>query len=414
MRIKATFSVFQRKLPSGKGVFYYQCYDEKGNRQWAKSTGLSKKTEAVAYCNKLFRDGLLIPEQKALTFAEFSKGWWNIETCQYLKWRQLHEPITQSTLLMHQGNFKHHISDYFAKYRLDEITPEVIECWLVFMSEKGSLKKSKDEKNKKCLKANTINLVFGTLKLMLAEAVRKKIIKNNPCLQVKDLKEEESIRIILSLDEAYKMFPADWSSVWYNPIVYKAHKLAACTGLRIGELRGLRGECIFSDYIFVSGQYTRFGYVDHTKTKEKRNIPISPVIRQELNELLEINGNGHVFSDDGGETPITTDQINRGFNRALENIGISYAEKMKRNLSFHSWRHFLNTLLLMSNVTDSKVQSITGHKTNGMTKHYTHFDTRKFTEVIDIQNNLLTFNEIKNDNQNNITDVNKIDVKIIA
>jgi len=43
MRAKAIFTVFGRRLPSGKRVFYYQCYDEKGKRQWAKSTGLSKK-----------------------------------------------------------------------------------------------------------------------------------------------------------------------------------------------------------------------------------------------------------------------------------------------------------------------------------------------------------------------------------
>ena len=53
MRIKANFTVFGRKLPSGKRVFYYQCYDGKGRRQYAKSTGLTKKTEAVAYCMRL-------------------------------------------------------------------------------------------------------------------------------------------------------------------------------------------------------------------------------------------------------------------------------------------------------------------------------------------------------------------------
>ena len=55
MRNKAVFSVFGRKLPSGKVVYYYSCYDEKGKRQWAKSTGLGKKTEAVAYCMKLYK-----------------------------------------------------------------------------------------------------------------------------------------------------------------------------------------------------------------------------------------------------------------------------------------------------------------------------------------------------------------------
>ena len=81
MRIKAIFSVFARKLPSKKTVYYYHCYDEKGKRQWAKSTGLAKKSEAIAYCMKLFKDGLLIPEQKVPTFAEFSSGWRHVRGC---------------------------------------------------------------------------------------------------------------------------------------------------------------------------------------------------------------------------------------------------------------------------------------------------------------------------------------------
>ena len=115
MRMKAIFSLFARTLPSGQRVFYYQCYDASGKRQWAKSTGLSKKTEAAAFCMKLYRESMLIPEQKKPTFAEFSDGWWDIETCKYLKWRKLHEPITDSTLIIYQANFRNHIKDYFAK-----------------------------------------------------------------------------------------------------------------------------------------------------------------------------------------------------------------------------------------------------------------------------------------------------------
>jgi integrase len=377
MRVKAVFSVFGRKLLSGNRVYYYQCYDAKGKRQWAKSTGLSKKTEAVAYCMKLYRDGLLIPEQKAPVFSEFSNGWWDIETCRYLKWRQLHDPITPSTICLHRSNFDNHIRDYFAKYRLDEITPERIENWLLALTEKG-------------LKPSTANLQYRTFKLMMGEAVRLKLLKENPCREVKELKGEETERKILTVEEARKLFPNDWSTVWNSIVDYKVHRLAACTGLRIGELRGLRGEFVFDDYIQVSGQYGTLGYIPYTKTKQNRNIPITPLMRQELEDLMRANGDGFVFSEDGGMTPLTIDRIYRQFGNALKRIGIGHEEKRKRNLSFHSWRHFLNTLLRMSNVADSKVQKITGHKTMRMTEHYTHFDTRQFTEIRDVQAELLT------------------------
>jgi hypothetical protein len=266
MRVKAVFTVFGRVLPSGKKVFYYQCYDPKGRRQWAKSTGLTKKTEAVAYCMKLFKDGLLIPEQKAPTFAEFSGGWWDIETCRYLKWRQLHDPITPGTIILHKSNFDNHIKNYFANCRLDEITPVIIENWLLSLTEKG-------------LKYSTVNLQYRTFKLMIDEAVRLKVLKDNPCREVKELKGGETERKILTVGEARKLFPPDWSSVWDNRTVYRAHLLAACTGLRIGELRGLKCEFVFDDYIRIAGQYGVFGYVPHTKTKQNRNIPVTPLMR---------------------------------------------------------------------------------------------------------------------------------------
>ncbi|MDR0497751.1 MAG: site-specific integrase [Treponema sp.] len=386
MRAKAIFSVFGRKLPSGKQVYYYQCYDDKGRRQWAKSTGLYKKTEAVAYCMNLFRTGLLIPEQKVPTFAEFSSGWWNIETCRYLKWRQLHEPLGQWTICTHRSSFSNHVKEYFAKYRLDEITPNVIENWLLSLTEKIVNKEKQTT-----LKPKSINHAFITLQIMLKEAVKAKLIKTNPCNEVKKLRVDGVVRAILTVEEVRKIFPLDWSTVWDSKVVYLAHRLAACTGLRIGELLGLRGEYVFDDYIFITGQYNRFGYIPHTKTKHNRNIPITPLMRQELDELIRANGDGYVFSENGGEKPILINRLRKELDSALERIGISREEKTKRKLTFHAWRHFFNTLLLMSNVSEKKVQAVTGHLTAHMTDHYTHFDTKKFTEVRNVQADLLTF-----------------------
>jgi integrase len=65
--------------------------------------------------------------------------------------------------------------------------------------------------------------------------------------------------------------------VWDNWAAYKANRLAAGTGMRIGEIRGLRKEHIRDGYIQVAGQYTRKGYKPKTKTKKNRDIPISTI-----------------------------------------------------------------------------------------------------------------------------------------
>jgi integrase len=273
MRAKAIFTVFGRKLASGKTVFYYQCYDEKGKRLWAKSTGLHKKTEATAYCMKLYRDGLLIPLPKVPTFGEYAEGWFDLETCRFLKRRQLRDPLSRGTIDIHRNNLSAHLKAFFSKYRLDEIDTEVLEDWFLDMG-------------KKELKPSSINLAYRTLRLMLGEAVHRKLIKANPTYEVKELKTEETDREILTLEEIRKLFPAQWNTVWDSWTAYKANRLAACTGMRIGELRGLRGEYVYDDYILVAGQYTRHGYTPDTKTKTNRNIPINPAVKAERREKL--------------------------------------------------------------------------------------------------------------------------------
>jgi hypothetical protein len=77
MRVKEAFSVFPRKLKSGKVVFYYQCYDEAGRRSSGLSTGELTKTAAKAYCMRLYRERILFPAtQKHIpTFGEYANDW---------------------------------------------------------------------------------------------------------------------------------------------------------------------------------------------------------------------------------------------------------------------------------------------------------------------------------------------------
>jgi integrase len=158
--------------------------------------------------------------------------------------------------------------------------------------------------------------------------------------------------------------------------------------MRIGEVLGLRGDCVFADFIRVQGQYGRRGY-GPTKTRSARSIPLTPQIMDGLHKLAEANGNEYLFSSDGGATPISRYYFNKYLTGALASIGIDGAEKKKRNLTPHAWRHFLNTNLRASGVVDAKVQSITGHKSQSMTDRYTHFYSEEFNEVRNIQETLL-------------------------
>jgi integrase len=389
MRVKDDFSLYRRKMASGIVVFYYQCYDADGKRLCGHSTGKTTKTEARKECIRLLQLGLLIPaKQKMPTFAEYAEGWWDFETCGYLKNQQGRKDITEAYANNCKAMVKNQILPCFGKLPLDKITTEAVNNWLLGFKERKVINADGKEETKP-YKNTYANTVFGTLWLMLNVAVNRKIIKSNRAGGVKKLKNDRKHIEIITPAEVKQLFPVNWESVWEGDhLCYAANKLAACTGMRIGEILGLRGEYVFDDYIHVHAQYDEYGYRP-TKTKETRNIPLAPVIMSELRRLMEHNGRGFIFSLDGGATPVSRMLIYKKFHKALVKIGVNKGEIQRRGLSIHSWRHFFNTTLQMANVALSKVQSVTGHKSDRMTEWYTHYDAKEFSEVRNVQETLL-------------------------
>jgi integrase len=193
---------------------------------------------------------------------------------------------------------------------------------------------------------------------------------------------------ILKNDEVQKLFPAEWRQIWDSYEVYLFNKLAACTGMRMSEITGLQCDNVHNDHIHVCVQYSKKYGIRPLKTKDSRNIPITAVLHSELSTLTN-KAQGFLFSENGGNEPISRNRVYKETSAALEKIGINREERKKRGLALHHWRHFLNTALLMANVNTLKVQKVTGHKSLSMTRHYAHFDSRDFIEVLDVQNSLI-------------------------
>ena len=94
-----------------------------------------------------------------------------------------------------------------------------------------------------------------------------------------------------------------------------------------------------------------------------------------------------MFSTDGGVRPIYDKSIANELYTALSRIGITPEERKLRNVSFHSWRHFYNSLL-RGRIADAKLRRLTGHLSPSMTERYTHFQREDFADVIQIQKEL--------------------------
>jgi integrase len=108
-----------------------------------------------------------------------------------------------------------------------------------------------------------------------------------------------------------------------------------------------------------------------------------------LKELKRMNGDGFVFSLDGGATPVCRVTMYQDYHRALRNIGLSDDEISERHPYLHAWRHFFNTELLKGGLSIPQAQAVTGHKSGRVTEWYCHFDPNEFAQARQVQENLL-------------------------
>jgi integrase len=371
------FTLFSRKVPSGKTVIYYYAYNDDGERLGPLSTGQATKTGARNYCNGLIKSGLLVPGTKGMTtFAVYAEDFWDWEKSEYLKERRKRRNLTRAYADHCKKIVKGSILPYFGKMRLDRITGEEIDKWMDYMlAEK--------------YEHSSINSYYSTIQTMMKWAAKKKYVVRDPFLDVEKLRENQKDIKIITQEEFDVLFGDDWKTIWENDFLQcTASKLAALTGMRCGEVLGLRGEYVFDDHIFNGGQHDRYGYRE-TKTKVKHHIPLAPEMIEDLRKLMRVNGDGFVFSLSGGEKPVDGKHVYNGFVKALKNIGIGKAEREERGLTFHAWRHFSNTEMLKGGLTIEQVQAITGHTTKRSTDRYTHFNPLEFGDAVKVQAALL-------------------------
>nr|WP_321261167.1 tyrosine-type recombinase/integrase [uncultured Sphaerochaeta sp.] len=327
---------------------------------------------------ELYRTNSLIPEKKEakpiLTFGEYADGWWTPD-CEYVKAEKLRgRQLSKQYITTNRQLLNRYILPTFKSTALIDITPSRIETWQRYLIEKKKLSPKY---------ANNILSIFSVI---LDEARRQGHIAINPAREVRTLANNSKERGILSFDEARELLTN--LSYWDNPMAYTASLLAACTGMRLGEIRALRPSDLRDGYIHVEHSVDLYGALKSTKTGDKRDLPIPGSLMETLKKLAKLSGKcDRIFSV--ADVPIGSKTIRFSLYRALSRMGIEEAERVKRNITFHSWRHFLNSQLLSNGVNELKTRKITGHSTAAMTEHYAKFLVNDFADVLKITNGIV-------------------------
>lgn len=375
------YGIFKR-IVKGKTIYYYYVYDKEGNRRFF-STGQRTKSAAETYCLQLYKNDALIPRKKDKTlFHTYVKDFWNYDKSPYIQ-----------GILKRGGSFSRTVADWrelmtkkhlfptFCNMRLSSITPQDIESWLL----------SYDEAK---ISNTTVNKCLLTLKIILKQAVKDGLIAENPCDNVKPLKENPREKGILTIEEAKKLMNPDTAELyWDNKTCYVGNLLAMTTGLRHGEIIALQKQDVFPDHLVITHSYdSNYGLKD-TKTHKSREVIIHPLIYKLMCDITPEEG--FIFSLQGGKRPVSPKIFGMALKKALIKLGLTKEEIKERNITFHSWRHFANTVMRARNVPDPVVQSITGHSTAQMTEHYSHFNLEHQKAIMDYQRQLIAEKDIK-------------------
>ncbi len=382
------FSLHTR--PSAKGPVFYAQFRTEGGWTTAKSTRIldtGKRKDyqaAVAWCQQYLDSGQVVRKER-LTFQAFAKGFFDWEgdwaKDKVLRGRRL----SREQCYKHALNVKNHLLPYFGEMKISAIEDEDVSRWQRKMKDDG-------------LSGATINRTTVALRLILKAAYRQKLLRRIPVVEA--VAENSQERGIFTPQEILSLFERPWPDRRY----FAANLLAAVTGMRASEIVALREQHLHPDYIEIVQKWSPKYGLGPTKTGKPRIVTIPARVYRELRELLAENphppgSDRFIFYGVDPGRPIDQQTVTDALYRALKQIGIDNAERKRRRLVFHSWRHGFNTMLIQAKVQTQIIQSVTGHLTDAMTQHYYHASTEGLAVVRKIQEAILEPPKKKNARQ---------------
>lgn len=240
---------------------------------------------------------------------------------------------------------------YFGNRALKTFTADLVEGYLNHRRKVGNQAPGKNRTGKP-LSNSTLNRDLGILKCILNRAVLNGLMEKNPIQRVRAFKEVSRDRTLSP--EEYQAFLSKC-----NPRVATIVQMAYWTGMRKGEILGLRWEQVDFQHKVITLEAA------DTKTQEKREVPLTEMLVDLLKRTPKTLGSPYVFTHKGKRM----DDIKTAFINARREAGIE-------NFRFHDLRHCAVTNLRKAGVNDSVIMSISGHKTYAMFKRYNRIDRK--------------------------------------
>ena len=276
--------------------------------------------------------------------------------------------VKPSTAAAYEANIRLHISPYIGSIPLQKLQPEDLDDLYVKLLTEGKKNGSGGG-----LSAKSVRNVHATIQSALSDATRKGTVFRNvadiadpPSIsrsgRSMNVWSSEQLRVFLDEMAGYELFPL--------------YFLAATTGMRRGELAGLRWRNVDLDAarLTVNQQVVSVEYElieDDLKTASSRRTvdldeqTIAMLRRHRRQQLEERMASGQ-RSDDGfvfarpDSSPVHPDLISQTFQRFMDQSELP-------RIRLHDLRHTHATILLQQNVHPKVVSERLGHSSIAFT-----------------------------------------------
>jgi len=204
----------------------------------------------------------------------------------------------------------------------------------------------------------TVTKELNVLKHLLGLTVEWEIIPINPAQNVKPPKPSAGRVRYLQPTELKVLLEA--CPLWLQPIV----ALAVCTGMRRGEILGLR-------WLDIDLNNNRI-LLPQTKNGDGRIVYLNQAAQS---ALMSLPYNDETSSTDKPFANITLDQVSVSFHRICARVGIA-------DFRFHDLRHTAASWLRMSGADIHTVALLLGHKDLRMAARYQHLSPAFLAEAV--------------------------------
>lgn len=339
---------------NGKWVIDFR--DQYGKRRWKTlKQGLSMR-DMEAEMRKVLEEvdaDRYLSRRDLPRFKDVAKDW--------LDHKKL--GILETTRANYDGHIRNHLADLH-HMKVDRVSSSVVEKLIDDMAERG-------------VRTGTIRKVCITLGMILSYAVRHRYITYNV---MKDAERPREKRPAAERKRDF-LLPAEIRALIgsvADPMYRMLFTLAAMTGMRQGELLGLRWEDVDwqASQVLVQRSFTK-GQWHPTKTKgSRRRVDIGPALLQELRAWRlacprsgppdQRAGPGLVFPNGAGNPLNYSNMVRRHFLPALK------AAKVMR-VKFHSLRHSYASIQADQGESERYIQAQLGHTNSRITREvYTH------------------------------------------